>query len=334
MALVAGASQAPVAYIYCMASASITDPSLEEAARIAGAGTLRTLTRITVPLLLPAIAYSAVLNFTVGLELLAIPLVFGDPAGITVLTTFLYNNGVASARPDHGLVATAALLMLVVVCGLVWLQGRLLGNTRRFVTLGGKATRPRPFRLGRLRWPLFVASLLYVGLTVAAPIGALMLRAFTSLLSPMVPIADVLTLGNFASMLEYPVYLRSIWNSLLVSAIGGVLATALVALVATIVLRSAFRWRGALNYLALFPRAVPGVVAGIGFFYAFALAPGLGGIRNTIWVLILAFTMHYISGRDRGRRPHADADEPRSRPRCPACRAPIGGRPRAGSSCP
>ena len=223
MAMIAGVSQAPVAYIYCMSSATITDPSLEEAARVAGAGTFRTLWRITLPLLLPAIAYSAVLNFTVGLELLAIPLVFGDPAGITVLTTFLYNNGVASARPDHGLVATAAVLMLVVVCVLVWLQGRLLGNTRRFVTLGGKATRPRPFRLNRLRWPLCLVSAVYILATVVAPIGALLLRSFTSLLSPMVPLAEVLTLGNFASMLEYPVYLRSIWNSFMVSAVGGVI---------------------------------------------------------------------------------------------------------------
>lgn len=294
MALVAGVSQAPVAYIYCMSSASITDPSLEEAARVAGAGTFRTLRRITLPLLLPAIAYSAVLNFTVGLELLAIPLVFGDPAGITVLTTFLYNNGVASAKPDHGLVSTAAVLMLAVVCLLVWLQGRLLGNTRRFVTLGGKATRPRPFRLGGLRWPLFVVSAIYICATVLAPIGALALRAFTSLLSPMVPLSDVLTLGNFATVFDYPVYLRSIWNSFLVSALGGVLATALIALVAIIVLRSDFRWRGPLHYVALFPRAVPGVVAGLGFFYAFALLPVLGGWRNTIWILIAAFTMHYI----------------------------------------
>ena len=158
MAMIAGVSQAPVAYIYCMLLASITDPTLEEAARVTGAGTLRTLWRITPPLT-PAIAYSAVLNFTVGLELLAIPPAFGDPAGITVLTTFLYNNGVASARPDHGLVATAAVLMLAVVCVLVWLQGRLLGNTRRFVTLGGKATRPRPFRLNNLRWPLCIGDL-------------------------------------------------------------------------------------------------------------------------------------------------------------------------------
>jgi len=294
MAMIAGVSQAPVAYIYCMSSASITDPTLEEAARVAGAGTFRTLWRITLPLLLPAIAYSAVLNFTVGLELLAIPLVFGDPAGITVLTTFLYNNGVASARPDHGLVATAAVLMLAVVCVLVWLQGRLLGNTRRFVTLGGKATRPRPFRLDRLRWPLCLLSSVYIVATVVAPIGALLIRAFTSLLSPMVPLLDVLTFDNFVSMFEYPIYLRSIWNSFIVSTLGGALATALIGLIAIIVLRSDFRWRTPLHYAALFPRAVPGVVAGIGFFYAFAFVPGLGGLRNTIWILIVAFTMHFI----------------------------------------
>jgi iron(III) transport system permease protein len=294
MAVIAGLSQAPIAYIYCLASATITDPSLEEAARVAGAGTFRTLRKITLPLLLPAIAYSAVLNFTVGLELLAIPLVFGDPVGITVLTTFLYNNGVASARPEHGLVATAAVLMLVVVCLLVWLQGRLLGNARRFVTLGGKASRPRPFRLHGLRWPLFAISVVYVLATVVAPIGALVLRSFTSLLSPMVPLADVLTLANFSYLLDYPVYWRSISNSFLVSAVGGVLATALIALIAIVALRSNFRWRGPLHYVALFPRAVPGVVAGIGFFYAFALLPGLGGLRNTIWILVVAFSMHYI----------------------------------------
>ncbi|WP_204309961.1 hypothetical protein, partial [Stenotrophomonas maltophilia] len=90
----------------------------------------------------------------------------------------------------------------------------------------------------------------------------------TSLLSPMVPLADVLTVANFSSMFEYPVYPRSIWNSFLISALGGIIATALIALIAVIVLRSEFRWRGALHYVALFPRAVPGVVAGIGFFYA------------------------------------------------------------------
>jgi iron(III) transport system permease protein len=294
MAMIAGVSQAPLAYLYCLSSAGMTDPTLEEAARVSGAGTLRTLWRITLPLMLPAIAYSAVLNFTIGLELLSVPLIFGEPAGINVLTTFLFNISATSPRPDHGLAATAAALMLVVICFLVWLQGRLLGNTQRFVTLGGKAARPRPFRLGPLRWPLFALSVFYVVMTGVAPIGVLVLRAFTSFLSPMIPLADVLTLGNFTALMAEPVYARAITNSFIVSLVGAAIATALIGMIALIVHRSEFRFRGPLHYVALFPRAVPGVVAGIGFFYAFALLPGLGGIRNSIWILIIAFTMRFI----------------------------------------
>ncbi|KAA2211735.1 ABC transporter permease [Teichococcus oryzae] len=294
MAAIAGVSQAPLAYIYCLSSATLTDPSLEEAARVSGAGTGRTLWRITLPLMMPAIAYSAVLNFTIGLELLSVPLIFGDPAGITVLTTFLFNNGISSPRPDHGLVATAAALMLAVVCFLVWLQNRMLGNTRRFITLGGKATRPRPFRLGMLRWPIFALALLYILAAVIAPIGMLVLRAFTSFLSPMIPLSEVLTVSNFVTIFDYPVYSRAVWNSFVVSLVGGALATALIGLIAVIVHRSEFRFRNALHYLALFPRAVPGVVAGVGFFYAFALLPGLGVLRNSIWILVIAFTMRFI----------------------------------------
>lgn len=294
MSAIAGVSQAPVAFIYCSSSASTTDPSLEESARIAGAGTFTTLSRITLPLMLPAIAYSAVLNFTVGMELLAIPLLFGEPVGISVLTTFLYNNGVNSPKPDHGLVASAALLLLVCICFLVWLQTRLLGNTRRFVTLGGKATRPRPFRLGRLRWVFALVAAFYCAVAIVGPIGALCLRAFTSLLSPMVSVVDVLTLDNFAKLLEYPIYIRSIWNSFVVSTVGSAIATGLVAMVVLVSLRSEFRFRRQLQYLSLFPRAVPGVIAGLGFFYAFALVPGLGEIRNTIWILVIAFSMRYL----------------------------------------
>lgn len=294
MSVIAGISQAPVAFIYCSSSATTTDPALEEAARIAGAGTFTTLRKITLPLMLPAVAYSAVLNFTVGMELLAIPLLFGDPANITVLTTFLYNNGANSPKPDHGLVASAALLLLLCICFLVWLQTRLLGNTRRFVTLGGKAARPRPFRLGRLRWPFAVLATIYTFAAIIGPVGALTLRAFTSLLSPMVPVLDVLTLENFTKLFEYPIYVRSIWNSFVISGVGSVIATSLVAMVVLVSLRSEFRWRRQLQYLSLFPRAVPGVIAGMGFFYVFALAPGLGELRNTIWILVIAFSMRYL----------------------------------------
>src|SRR5204862_6294072 len=61
-----------------------------------------------------------------------------------------------------------------------------------------------------------------------------------------------------------------------------------------VVYRSDFPGRQALTYLALYPRAVPGIIVGIGFLWAFLLIPGAGGMRNTLVALTLAFTMRFI----------------------------------------
>jgi iron(III) transport system permease protein len=47
----------PLTYLYCSSSLRMADPQLEYAARIAGARPLRTLLRITVPLVRPAMLY-------------------------------------------------------------------------------------------------------------------------------------------------------------------------------------------------------------------------------------------------------------------------------------
>jgi iron(III) transport system permease protein len=46
--------------------------------------------------------------------------------------------------------------------------------------------------------------------------------------------------------------------------------------------------------MALFPRAVPGIVAGMGFLYAMILIPPMGWIRNSVWLMIVAYIMRYI----------------------------------------
>jgi len=75
MAVIGGISQAPLAFLYCQASTALSDPSLELAARSCGAGPIRTLWRVTMPLLMPAILSSAILTFTSAFEMLAIPLI-------------------------------------------------------------------------------------------------------------------------------------------------------------------------------------------------------------------------------------------------------------------
>jgi len=294
MAVVAAICEAPLTFLYCLNSTRMADAALEDAARIAGAGSLRTLWSVTVPLMRPALVYSAILNFTLAIELLSVPLIFGGPVGIHFLSTFLYDEGLGASTPDYGLVGCAAVALLAIVTVLVWLQGKLLSNIGRFVTVKGKATRPRRFPLGWLRWPIAVVMALYVAFGVLAPLTGLALRGVTSFLTPLVPIWDLWTTAHLKMIVSSATYVRSILNSLGIAFFGGALATVLVALVALITQRSPFRHARALEFVALYPRAVPGLVVGLGFLWAMIVFPFLGVLHNTIVILVLAFTMRYL----------------------------------------
>lgn len=294
MSLVAGVALAPVSFIYGQASAVSSDPTFEEAARIAGAGRMSTLLNVTLPLMKPSLFFSSLLIFTSAIEVLSIPLVFGTPSGVKVFSTFLYERIGNAAVPDYGMAAAAALVMVLVIVGLIGLQQRILGSTRKYVTIAGKSVRPRAFALGPFRWPVFALVASYVFLAVCLPLGILVLRGFVTFLHPLAPLGDVLTLGNFAVLAEFPSYSRSITNSLLIAAVGGLVATGLVTMIAVVVHRSEFRFSRLLLNFALMPRAIPGLIAGIGFFYAVAMIPFLAPLRSTVFILMIAFTMAAI----------------------------------------
>src|SRR5919206_4189643 len=294
IALVAAVYYAPYTYLYSTGSLALTDPQLEDAGRIAGAGPIRTLISVTLPLLRPALAYSVILTVVSAVELLSIPLVLGSPVGIQVLATYLYKLGLVGSQTDYGGIAAVSVLMLLAITGLVWAQMRVTGQERRFVTVGGKATRGRVLALHGLRWPLALLIWLYVLLGVVFPLIGIVMQASTSFLSPLVNPFTLLTTQNFMTIFNEPSYVRSIWNALLISTIGGALGITFIALCALIVYRSTFPYRGALSYLALYPRAVPGIIVGIGFLWAFLLVPGLGPLRNTVVALTIAFIMRFI----------------------------------------
>lgn len=294
MAVVAGVAQAPLAHLYCIASTRAADPSLEDAARSAGASPGRVVWSITLPLMRPAIVYGTIMNFVIAIEVLSIPLVLGGPVQIETFTTYLYHQVFAQATPDYGLVAAASFFLLAIVLALTALQGRLMRDAGRFVTVGGKATRPRAFPLGRWKWVAFAGVLGYVIFAIVIVLGGLALRSVTSLLTPLMPIWDLFTLANYQIIGAYPVYLRSIWNTIAIAAVGGLAGTLLITMIALVATRSEFPLRRQLEYLAVSPRAIPGIIAGVGIFYAMSLFPPLGWLRNTIWLLVIAYVMRYM----------------------------------------
>ncbi|MEQ6897069.1 iron ABC transporter permease [Microbacterium sp. KR10-403] len=294
MALTEAVGLAPIAYVFCANALRQSDASLESAAQVCGSGPLRILFRIIVPLLRPPIVYASVLIFSMSIETLSVPLLYGTPVRIEVFSTFLYTHGLQSIHPDYGVLASASTIILCVTIATVALQAKVLKNSQRFVSVRGKATRPRKLDLGWLKWIATALIVIYVVFGAALPILGLVLRSFTLIFTPLQSPFKTLTLQNYQTVFTYQSYIQSIWNSVIIAVIGAILVSALAMIAVVVAKRSTFRFARAVEYLALAPQAIPGIIVGIGFFWAFAIMPGGNLIQGTLTAVIIAFGLRAL----------------------------------------
>lgn len=289
MAVTEAVSLVPICYLYCSGALRLADPSLEDAARSVGAGPLRVLRSVILPLLRPPILYSALLSFSVALETLSVPLLYGRPVGINLFASFIYIKGVQQDSPDYGLLAAASVVTLAFMAMLVVLQAVMLRNSQRFVAVRGKAVRLRRLNLGKLRWVGLVVTWLYLIFGPLLPIVGLILRSVTQVLSPLISPFKVLTSGNFGRIFSTPEFVHAMVNSVIVAFVGAIVTSIIAAVAVVVAQRSGFRFKKTLQVTSLTPQVVPGLILGIGFFWAFAYIPGAGVITGTLVVLVIAF---------------------------------------------
>jgi len=292
--LVFGMYYAPYIYMFTASALRNMDPSLEEAAEIAGVNPARALFTITFPLIAPAIISGMLLSFIVMLGIYGIPAVLGAPGDIPVLTTYIFKLTNWSP-PLYSTAAAVAIILMAVTGALVLLQQRVLAG-RSFTTVAGKAFRPRVIELGAWRWFTLSLALLYLFTVVVLPTLALIVAAFRRFL--FIPDAASLfdmrhySLVHFDAVFDNPLTMRSIWNTMEVglttAVVGGVIAFA----IGYTVHRSSAPARRAIDLVATLPVAIPGLVIGVAYLWAWIGLPG--GLYGTIWILILAFIARFM----------------------------------------
>jgi iron(III) transport system permease protein len=292
--VVFGMYYAPYVYMFTASALRNMDPSLEEAAEVAGVGPLRTLFTVTFPLIAPAIISGMLLSFIVMLGIYGIPAVLGAPANISVLTTYIFKLTNWSP-PLYSTAAAVAIILMVVTGVLVLLQQRVLAG-RSFITVAGKAFRPRALDLGPWRWLTLGLAMLYLFIVVVLPTLALIVAAFRRFL--FIPDAASLfdmrhySLVHFESIFDNPLTMRSIWNTMEVGLITAVLGGLLAFAIGYTVHRGSVPGRRALDLVATLPVAIPGLVIGVAYLWAWIGLPG--GLYGTIWILALAFVARFI----------------------------------------
>ncbi len=295
--VIGGLSHVPYVYLYLSSAMRSLPSDLEEAARTAGAPVWRVAVDVTLPLVLPALVFSMALNLLLGFESFGLPLVLGDPSGLLVLTTYIYKLTTLLGTPSYHLMAAVCVVLLAITFPLVWLQRRLLSRARRFAALGGKGARATPLPLGRAGRALALgAILLWLFVSVGLPIGGIALRAFVKSWGEGVDLWSQLTLNNFRQLFEVQALFRGIVNTVLIGVVGGAVAVLAYLMIAL----ANHRWRsrfggGLLDYMVLLPRALPGLVIGLAFFWVFLFVPFLTFLRPTLFSLLIAYVVVGLS---------------------------------------
>lgn len=286
----------PIAFLTVRSSLSGADTSLEDAARSAGAGPLRVIGRITLPMLRPAILNCTVLIFALCLEILGIPLFLGGPSNIDFYASYLYRSWSNSGEPDPSFVSAGAVILLVVVSLLLIVRARFTGGEQRFVAVGTRgAGAGRPLDLGRWRRPASIGIGAFIAATCAIPLLGLVLMSFVRVLTTLVAPWHLVTSDNWHAIATDRALRRSITNSLLIAVGGGAASVALVAVATLIAHRSRFPLRRLIAPALIYPRAVPGVILGIGFFWTYLMFTPGAYVRNNLWGEAIALCVRNLT---------------------------------------
>ena len=273
-----------VAFVMISAAMKSMDPALEESARVMGASKLRTTLTVTLPMVMPGVLGATLFVFAEMLGSFAAALVIGIPGRIYVITTAIWDSTLAYP-PDYGRASAMGLALFVVMFGMLTFYRRMI-RSGSFATITGKAFRPRAMDMGRLAWVLFGVCCLYVFLAVVLPIAALLFTSLQRFATVILSQAQF-TLANYQTALSLGPVRTAMVNSLMLGFGVASVGVLVMALLVWIIYRSQLTGRGAVEYLVMFPQAVPRLVFGLALLWAWLNIPV--PIYGTLWLLALAY---------------------------------------------
>ena len=262
------------------------DSSFEEAADMSGATTGMTMRRITIPLLLPAIATAFLLSLIRSLEAFEIERVLGTPVNINVYSTRIYDY-VSLEPPMFPQAMALSSLFLAILLALAVVYQVYLERTGERPTIAGRGvrmqSRPKSLRV------YAVSGLLigYICITLFLPLTILILGSFTKLFGFFF-LENTWTVAHWIAVLSDVRFLRAAVTSALLGFAVGFAGVLLFSLVAWVLVRTHVWGLRLVNILVWLPWAIPGLVLGVTLLSLMLETPGLSVLYGTAVPLVLA----------------------------------------------
>ncbi len=291
MILVEGLLDLPIAYLIIAPAMRAFDVTLEESSKVCGASVLRTLFRVTLPVLRPAILAAAILVVVRSLASFAVPSVVGMPGRIYVLSTYIYRSISSGFAADFGKAAAIGMSALVASIALIYVYRYLTSERGKFVTVSSRGFKPTLLDLKQYKFPVFLIVGLLCFVLIVLPVLVLF---YTSMLPySMVPSARAFAMmswNNWIDVLKDPISLLSIRNSLTLGVVGATLGVVLSIFVSYVIVKVRSKASGILESLSFLSFSFPGIVIGVGFMWFFVQTP----LYGTIWALLIGYIATYL----------------------------------------
>ena len=291
MILVEGLLDLPIAYLILAPAMESFDIALEESSKVCGGTTMRTLLRVTLPVLRPAILAAFILSIVRSLASFAVPSVIGMPGRIFVLATHIYQSIATGFAADFGKAAAIGMSVLATSITLIYVYRYLTSESEKYVTISSRGYRPAVIELKGAKYPLFGIVGILSMVLIVLPVLVLF---YTSLVPySMIPSAKAFSMMSWKHWIEVikdPISLLSLKNSVFLGVVGATLGVTLSIFVAYVIVKVRSQASGILETLSFLSFSFPGIVIGVGFMWFFVHTP----LYATIWALLIGYIATYL----------------------------------------
>ena len=286
----------PFVFIQVCGALERMDPTLEESARISGAGLLTITRKITIPLVLPSIMSGALLIMLYSMAHFGTVAVLGIEQGIYNIPTLIYEK-IHQSAGSFASIRTGTVLATVLIASaalIIWTQQKILSRGH-YQIIGGKSFRPMELKLRGLRYPLLFFCLAYIGFAIVLPTVVIFLVGGVQTYGLSILDPNNLSLDNYKYILcEYDVTRDAIWNSVTLGLAAAFITMFAGVMISYVIVKMKVRGKGILEFLGMLPFSVPGSVIALGVILAWSGAYGIN-IYNTVWIILVSYIARYMA---------------------------------------
>jgi iron(III) transport system permease protein len=271
----------PHAILMLSAALVVADARLYESARMLGGSSWRIFWTVTLPATRYGVMSAVFVVFTIVITDFGNPMVIGGD--YSVLATEIYNQ--VSGQANFRLGAVIGMILLIPAAVAVIIERQVSRRQTAVITEGSV---PLTIKPSRRFDAAMLACVVLICVAILLIIGVVVFASFVQLW----PYNMALTFNNYD--VDVQGGYGPLWTSVWMSSLAAVIGVVMVVVAAYVIQKIANPFTRFLYFLSILPAAVPGMVLGLGYIFAFNdPANPVYLIYGTVLMLAINTVYHY-----------------------------------------